>query len=359
MATPKVQEKVMVEVKDAPSSAPATAVTVAEGGTAGLTPQEIEMGKATGVLTEEKPAEKKPTDEGQKPETDSTKTEEEEAEGEEKTEEKPATKEEKKAAEEEAFDDPEKEFALVKTYNPNEKALYFKQKKERLKRQTAERERDFLKTQNEALRRDAAAKKKPVDADAELDADLEDLDADPAAKDKDKPLTMADLEARDKAKLEADKKARSDAKVISDRLDLLNQEASAKYDDFNEVMDLANEVMKKDKYGVYAMKLSIEAADPDGNVAEYAYSLGKLHPNYGKHRKAKKDAAPDAGATKTNVEKIVDNAQKRTSSAALGGGSEKGRLVSEDDLTLADVSGMSQSAWDKLSSKTRDRLMRS
>lgn len=365
-AAEKKVEKVMVEVA-ATEKPVVKQVTAEEAGTAGLSPQEIEMGKKSGMFAD-KPEEKPVEKEKEKPETDQAAEEvteeeagEEEGEAAPEPKEKPATPAAKKAAEEEAFEDPAKEFELVKTYNPNEKALYFKQKKERLKRQAAERERDFLRTQNEALRREAAKKTSAKDPNAELEKDLEGLDddGDEEATDKDKPVTVGDLEAREKAKQEADKKSREAARQIAERIELQNEEGRAKHDDFDEVMDLAQEVMSKDKHGIYAVKLSLLAADPDGDVAEYAYSLGKLHPNYGKHRKTKKEEAPAAGAAKTNVSKIVDNAQKRTSSAALGGGSEKGRLVSEDELTMSDVAGMSQSAWDKLSEKTRNRLMRS
>lgn len=349
------KEAVMVEIPAKVENTPAAPVTTEQAGEAGLSAQEIALGKASGVLTDETPAVDKKDD--KKEEKVDDKVEEVvDDKKEEKTDDKKDAKPTPTEAAEDETLDPAKEHELVKTYSPNEKALYFKQKKERLKRQAAERERDFLKTQNEGLRR--LAEKKETNPNADLEKDLENLD-DPE-KDKDKPLTAADLDKREEAKKEKDKQAREASRVINERLNLQNLEAQSKYDDFDAVCDLANEVMAKDPHGVYATKLVLLAADPEGNAAEYAYMIGKLHPNYGKHRKeVKKEEAPGAGATKKDIAKIVDNAGKRTSSAQLGGGSEKGRLVSEDDLKIEDVAGMPQAQWDALSSKTRDRLMRS
>ena len=350
-------DKVMVEVVDKVETNEAAPVTVAEASATGLSAKELEMGKGNGVLTEAAD-DKKPVDDAKK---DDEKKDDAKPDDKKDDAKKEPTDAEREASELAAMADPAKEKELVKAYNPNEKALYFKHKKERLKRQEAERRADFLELQNKALKLENEKKNKgKLTEDEQLAADLEALETEGKEKkdDKDKPLTIADLEKR-----EADKKAKQDeantaARAINERIQVCEAEAQAKYDDFDAMMDLAKEVMQGDKHGVFAVKLSLIAADPEGNPAEYAYSLGKLHPNYGKHRK-EKQPDPNAGGAKTDVKKIVENAEKRSSSAALGGGSQKGRLVSEEDLTIADVANMSQSAFDKLSDKSRQRLLRS
>lgn len=346
-------EKVMVEVAEPVSSEAPVATTPEEGATAGLDAREVTMGKETGVLVEgEKPPTKKA--EGA-PDPEPKKDPEPPAKDPEKAPAKDPKEPEKPAlpTQEEAATDPVKEQVLLKTYNANEKALYWKQKKEKLGRQAAERRATFLETQNEALRR--LAGKAAPDVDADLKKDLEELD-DPETPDPEKPLTRADLDKIEKDKQQKAERARESAREINERLDVLNAEAKEKYPDFDEVMGLAHEVMTGDKHGVFATKLIQITADPEGNPAEYAYTLGKLHPNYGKHRK---EITPDpAVGDPKKVEKIIENAKKPVPTAGLGGASQKGRMVSEDDLKVEDVAGMSQSSYDKLSQKTRDRLLR-
>lgn len=291
----------------------------------GFTPDEIEMGVKQGVIKEKKAELKKEEAEETKPEA------------------KPEAKHEDE-------DDIEAEHERIKNYNANEKALYFRQKKERQKRQKIEQERDFLKAQ---LRSFQETQQKEVEPEIEIDPE-----------DEEKYVTVADLkkqqaaEAKKKAEQDAQQaKLNEDAQRIRDRLAEQEEEAREIDPNFDKICDLAKDVMSKQKSGRYAKELVAIAADPEGNAPEFIYEVAQLHPEYQKVKNGKSDTANAEKVTKTNnVDKIVANAQKRQSSAAVGGGGA--RTVSLDDLTIADVRTMSQEQWNKLPQATRDRLLR-
>lgn len=336
----------MVEVNEAQEAAQPQKVSEAEAKEMGLSEAEVKLGIEQGDIakTEDKSDDK----ESKKADTGDKDADKSNDEGKEDRSEDGAGKD-KQAQETDEDDDPEKEQETVKDFSPNEKALYFKQKKEKQKRQAAERAKDLYRVQLEAAKREAELLKQQGQPKAEDNTPKD------SEEDDEKIVTVGDLKKQEQAKEEQRKKAEAQAKEINARLNLQEAEAKSKYDDFDAVCDLAKEVMHADKYGVYAHKMAIIAADPNGNVAEYVYEIGKANPKY---RELSKDKQPaKQGSDNKKVEKIVANASKRTSSASMGGGSGT-RSVSEADLTVEDTSNMTQGQWDKLSPATRERLLR-
>lgn len=351
--------KVSLEVIDTPVEK-SSEITEESPEIGDLNAQEIEMAKKHDLI---KPKEKSDDKEG--------KESKEGAEKEEKGEEI------KKEASKEMTD--AEEHDLLSNYNKNERGLYWGAKNERKRRQAAELERDFIKTKTAALEDKVALLegKKPVEDQAE-EGQEEDIFGE--IKDDD-VLTGADLKrlkAREReieakkaeiAKLKQDehnKKALEfDAKLVS-----LENNARVKHTDFDETIELAQEILKDPKkvFGddkqmigkatalvkaFYAeMNSSVNDADPDYNVTDITYELGKLHPK-SKENNELSEGSEELGEKK--VGRILSNASKRISSASLTGGR---RIMSADSLTMQDVANMSLEKYSKLPKDVRERFLR-
>ena len=334
------KEVATVEIVDAPEQgAEIQPTTVDEASEAGLTQAEIDMGKESGDIVDEKPEEKKEVVEDKKDD--------------EKKEEKPVV-EDTKDTEDEI--DPEKEAEQVAEYTPNEKAQYFQRKKERSKRQKADRKSELLEIKLKAEKEKVALLQsgKKVDDIDDLDADL---DADLNGDKDDDVLTKGDLRKIEEKKATDGKAKREEARVLETSINERHAEAKLKDANFDNYCDLANEVMKRDEKegGAYGMKLLQLAGNPEGNLAGYIKQLAKLHEDFGnvsEGKTVKTDDKENSGA-----KKIIDNASKRTTSAAVGGGNGR-RIVSEDDLTVQDAATLSDDAYAKLSPATRERLLK-
>ncbi len=346
------EAKATVEIVESPAIVEDQPVTVDEATEAGLSKEEIDMGKEQGDIVDKKPVEKK-EDEGD---------DEDKKDGDaDKKDDNPENKDDKDVKDE-IEDDPEKEADKVKDYTPNEKAQYFQRKKERTKRQKAERKSELLeiklkaeKEKNELLK----SGKKYDDMD-DLDADLDaDLNGD---KDNDDDIvTKGDLR-KSEEKMEAKRIAewkQAKAVAVAESLEERYTEAREENANFDAYCDLASEVMDEDEKegGTYALKVVQLAHNPEGKIADYIMKLAKLHDGYNEVGKGKSSKS-DKKEGKDGADKIINNASKRTSSASVGGGNGR-RIVSEDDLTVQDAAKLSDAAWDKLKPETRERLLRS
>jgi len=316
-------------------------ISVEEAEEGGFSKEEVEAGKSSGVIVDKKPEEKKEESEEEEPKKEE------------------AEKGEDKNKETDLDDDPEKEAETLQSYNANEKALYFRQKKARKQRQAAERKAELLEVQRNALERENELLKKGKgkdgsqsleDLEQELDKDLETADKEGD----DDVVTKGDLR-KERELQEARQEARQKrAREIDDSLNERYQTAREKDENFDKVCDLAKEIMNEDKKegGTFAVKLVSLASDPKADITGYIYRLAKLHDKYAEVAKGKENKGDPK-----KVEKIVDNANKRTTSAAVGGGSGR-RIVSEKDLTVEDCRFMTDSQWGKLSKETRDRILK-
>lgn len=334
-ATVEIEETVDETVEEQP-------VSIEDAETVGLSKEEIEMGKTHGEIVDDDPEDKG-----------------EDEKKEDKPEKKEAKADDQKEDAEDIIDDPEKELETVKDYTPNEKAQYFQRKKERSKRQKAERKAELLEIKLKAEQEKSALLEKGKtkkddfeDLDAELDADLNGNDDD----DDDSVVTKGDLKKREEEKEKKEKAKREEAETVRESLAERQKTAREEDANFDEYCTLANEVILKDKEdgGVYSMKLLHLAGDPEGDIASYIKKLAKLHDDFGKvgTKKDSSEKVKDSGA-----DKIIKNASKRTTSASVGGGSGR-RVVSEDDLTLQDASNLSDEQYAKLKPETRERLLK-
>lgn len=245
-----------------------------------------------------------------------------------------------------------------KKYDSNAKALYFKQKKFKQRAQEAEAEKELLQVRLKAMEEEIAALKERPDDELEDD---------------DTPLTKKDFEriAEEKRKKEEESSKREEeenrvkAQKIKSHLDLQLAEARSKYEDYDHVVELANEVLKK---GLVPKDIPLSAdelqakytskiVNMDDDIAEFAYRIGKLHPKYGKEREENNEEANKSN--KKDIEKMVANASKRNSSASLGGGAGASRKISVEDLTVQDAKNLSTEQWRKLPRHVKERILRS
>lgn len=280
---------------------------------------ELELAKKHGYLQDEPEVENDEESSGEASEAET-----EEVEDVEKTEEQ--------TQEQVTFEQMDQDLAsspdeFHKKYDSNAKALYFKQKKYKQRAQDAEAEKELLQVKLKAMEEQIEALKKPQE---------EEIDEDEPVTRKD--LERLNLEREEKSKREAeDKEAKlkAQAKKIKEHLDLQEAEARSKYEDYEETVSLAQRVLKEgvlDKYEAeyYQSLYNEKILNMADDLADFAYLLGKKHPDYGKGKvNGKQD--------KETVKKMVANAEKRQGSASLGGGAGGNSVKSVEDMTLQDV----------------------
>lgn len=381
-------ETPMVEVAEAPVvEEKVSEIDLKE---AGFTPHEIEVAKKEGMIAEPK-AEDKSRGEGadDKPEKPKTPAHED---AELPQDERPAPVDGEL--------DPENEKEMLSKYNRNEQALYFQNKRNKVKRQRAEAERDQMtlrynqtaKKIEELASRIEAITAKPEAEQSEF-ADLLEEGEKPKKVEK-KYLTREDLELIEKEKAEkikaADENKSAAAKVIHSKIGELSLDARARYSDFEETLGYANEIVEKTVSGRLAeiipdvktqRKIDVMVRDflgklggldedgkpiilgfseDDYNPADLGYEIGQLHPSYGKNGKSSANANNGNKSrefTPVELERMERNANKRQTSAGIGGGAGR-RLVSLDDITLEQALNLPPEQYAKLPAKTRERLLR-
>lgn len=276
---------------------------------------------------------------------------------------------------------PEQEKVFLATFPPGtpHRAFYFRAKNERQARQRIEAERDKLSLELQ-LRRDADVKR--VEPEQEVDADGNLIDPD------DKPLTMKQLKAAQKAEQDA---ANARQQELNERTGkaadaLKDQEEYAKtvYPDFDATVNMATELVKnpdlidnpmklaKVKKLVRDLKAAAAEADKYG-VDDYtasmiAYEIGQMHPKYGQKAeqngdtvdKTKADPKADGEPklTPEQMKRIEENTQRRASSASLPNGSNGRRVINVDDLTVKDVLRMTSEERYQLKKQHPDKMAR-
>ena len=315
-----------------------------------LTPEEIEMAKAQGLL---------PKESEKKEETLEEKTAREEKEK--KAEEDKKNKDGKKIDGEVKKVGNEPTQEELKKFTRNEKALYWKQKNERIKRQQIENEKTQIQVRLNVL------KQKYPEVYSEITGEID------TAIDKDKTFTAEEVETREKAQKEKDANEQTanieTAKLLKEKNIIEEQDAKEKYPDFDNVMVLAEKVLqeqlgKSAKVGrLYKamMEAAISTDLSDETAADIAYEIGKLHPDYkpenvqSDDKKSEKKDEKQEIVDKAKINKMIENAGKKVSSAAVGEGS-KDNLVSEDDLTLEQAARLTGKEFAKLSPRTIKRL---
>jgi len=236
------------------------------------------------------------------------------------------------------------------------RGIYFRMKNERTARQRLEAELAKERAAREALEAKLTA---PQAAKAEGDGDQTE---DP----EDRPLTIRavrELQAQD-AK-EAERRAQAvnaRASAVAEAQQAQEEYAREMNPDFDETVTLAKEVIKnldaipepwKRAKAVKLFRDLQEAAAnadrlglDDYNGAIIAYEIGQLHPLHGKKADEqtngtalRPEAKANGGLTPDKMKRIEENTLRRASSASVAGGGGR-RVVSPDDVSLADLNRM-------------------
>lgn len=258
--------------------------------TEGLSEPEIELAKKTGLLKE--PEEKK--------EINADKVE-------------PKVEEKEDSEKLVTFEDVETNEKLLDKYSKNEKALYWKWKNDKRKRQDAVAKVDELKAELELKQvKDNLSNtklKKIKEVLASDDVTVEKINA-----------IIGDIEeAKEKAE---EKKEPNDrvAQSQQERLMITEKVGLSIYPNFEQAAKLADEVVKNDKTGTYGEILQKaflnEDIDPQ-ELVERIMNIARLNPSFGKLSEKKE---------KKEVE-VTKDARKVVSSAALPSGSGKRNVV--------------------------------
>jgi len=308
-----------------------------------LNPQDLEIAKKHGMVEEGEEKEKDGGDEKQpEPETkEDTGSEESEEESEEK---------------ELDFDEVEKDEGKLDKYNKNEKGLYFRWKKDKRLRQSAQKELEEMKASSElgSIKDSVSSKRLKAIEDA---LGKEDLTVDkiqalingsvPEIPEEEKTYTKSEIEDMRKAE---DAKTTKQQEALSGRLALAEQIGKNEYDNFDDIVNLAQEVIKED--ADYADILNKALYDPNVDEDKLVAKVVKIARVSPKFKDLGKKVSPEE---KEKVDRAIKNSKKRSSASLSRSGSS--RMVNEDDLTAEDAARMNVTDYMKLKKSTRDRLL--
>jgi hypothetical protein len=320
----------------------------------GLTEEEVELAKKHQLIKEEEEKE-----DGELPEQPEPTTEEDTGSEEDKEE-----KEEEVDTDPDNFDAMDSVFEkneekFHKTFSSNQKALYFKSKRDKQLRQEAVKELEELKASAElnTLKESVSGKKLSAIKEALADPDLTveklqaiiDGQAVSAPKEKE-VMTREEYEAL--RKKEEDKQ-RVEHERFTQRVKLAEQIGKSKYDKFDDIANLAQEVVNEDKTGVYQKVLSEAFRDiniDEDVIVDTVVRVAQMSPKF-------KDAVVNASPSdREKVDRAIKNSKKPVSSASLSGSGRR-VIANEDDLTPEDAVKMNNKQWMKLKESTRRRLL--
>lgn len=262
------------------------------------------------------------------------------------------------------FEDIENNETHLEKFNPNEKALYWKWKNDKRKRQDAQKRAEELQARLEletVKDRASGIKIKRLkeflsnpsdDLTVEKLLGIIDSESIPAETEDTRPLTKADLdkiEQDKRIKLEEQSKQTNEQKQ---RLAIAEKIGLTKYANFNELVELAKEAVAEDKSGTYQEILDEALNDPnydEEKLVDRVATIAKLSKKYGKQ-------SVNGTESKDKVEKVVENSKKKISSASISSSGGR-RTVVEDDLGVEDASRLSAEQWTKLSPQTKKRIL--
>jgi len=316
--------------------------------TNGLLPQEIEMAEKHGLVEK----------------VDETSKEEKE-DGEHKVEPEPETKDSEEEEEEVAhtFEDIEKDENKLKKFNANEQALYWKYKSDKKKRQQAQRdyEEEHAQRELDQVKHQAREIKLRKISEA-LKSDnltveaLQSIIGDERPEEDNTPVTKAELLRIESEKETKSKEQEKINQRYAERIKTAEDIGKTKYDNFEELTTLANEVVSNDKTGTYKDVLQAVFSDTEvdeDELVERVVTIAKLNPNYGKKKSVGDKMEP---TEKTDVARAIKNSKKKISSASVGSSGSK-RIISYDDLTAEDALNLDSTQWQKVPRWKKDELL--
>lgn len=306
----------------------------------------------------------------------------------EKVEKKEEVKEEGKADEEPArFEDVEKNERMLKDMSKKDQAFYWQWKADKVKRQTAQREHELAVIREKALNNELERIRNSNNiSDSKLNKINNLLTGDPenitieaiqdilkeqatttADNNKKRPVTVEDLEAIEEKKRKKAEEESAGQAFINRRIEEAEAHGRSKYDNYDEILNQAKEVfdgkvelpdvVDRD-YLFDKLRKAIENKDVDlDTVAGYVVSIAKFNPRFGKPESPTRSSS-EKKETNENIDRILKNANKQQTSAAVGGGGNGRRLVSYADLTVEDAAKLTTEQWKRVPEDIRRKLLR-
>jgi hypothetical protein len=287
--------------------------------------QEFELAKKHGMVKEEKVDEHKVEPVVR---TDDTKVKEEEVES-------------------PTFEQVEAKEELVEKFNKNEKALYWKWKTDKQKRQSLQKEKEDLQADYELDKVKHGVYKARQDKLSELINSGAELTVEQIKQ------VLEEGKIEDKPR---EKKPEIDVlkEKIQTKASFAEKIGQSRYENFQEISNLAKEIITEDKTGVYQQLIdnafTSDKVD-ETTLVEQIVNIARLSPKFASLGKS---GTPEE---KREAAKVIANTSKKVSSASITGGGGK-RVVSEDELTPDDVARFSSDQWRKLSKETKERLLK-
>lgn len=267
---------------------------------------------------------------------------------------------------------------LLTKYNKNEQALYWKWKHDKAERQTAQREYELSTVREKALKKELESLRSNHDISDSKLKKVNELLTGPqdnitieaiqailaqsaqADDSDDRPLTKKDLNELSEKQKQEQREFEEKQKFVVGRINSAESIGKSKYDNFDDAINMAQEVINGKielpdmlTADEIAKKLNERIAnkelDPE-KVADFVVSIAKLNPNFGKKQ------SPTRKETDDNIDRIIKNASKATSSAAVSGGNGR-RMVSLENLTVDDAAKLSPKQWADLPVHVRKRIL--
>jgi len=299
--------------------------------------------RASSSVRQEEKKDEKSEEETEKKEQEEQKQEEEnKGEEEQKTEEEEETEGKKEESKEEIDLNQDLDDATIQKLTRREKAYYYEMKKERKKRQEIEAERDYLATQlkynKPPEKKEESTKEEEVDL-GDLLKDKEDDDFVAVGEVKKliptliKKEVSKTIEEIEKKKSEEQKKIIQQQSEQERRITELEEEFKKTHDDYEDMLNIAAKAMKD--FPSLSLEVFNATQDPKGNPVEVVYNIGKKFQKiYGSEaaETKKPQEAKDTQSTNT-AKKIIENAERRKTSASVSGGGSK-------TFTLSDLESM-------------------
>jgi hypothetical protein len=299
-----------------------------------LDPREVELAKEHGLIEEEKQAAEEKTEESEA-QTEENKTTEE-------SEEEPEIEEKIKKGE----DLTEEEENKVHEWAPDKKAMYWKWKTEKQKRQTEARKKELLEIK-------AGAKDKKIQELEEKVKKYQSGEIDDASPD--------DLITREEAlKMMSQKTTQSNDFNIEDKereykYSLAEEAAfrqTAKDPSFVKIQNVMAQVAKQDE------KIANELIDRVNRLGQSEYAEDDLI-NFiyrSVERSGIKIEDSSKGIKDEKVERMIKNSTKPPSSASFNSGTETAKTI--EDFEITDIMNMSDEAYRALPEEKKEYLLR-
>lgn len=284
--------------------------------------EEYQMAVKHGLIKEEKQEEKDPDEDSDK--------EDKEDDGKKDQEEEITHSTDLDSTFDKMSEDPQTEHETLTKFSKDQKAFYWKWKNDKKAKQEAVAQKELLEVQLKSMQEQIEAlKKNPADIDSILSKEEEEQK-------KKEPVTREEYE-RDRLKAE---KAAEYQQFITKKLSSQEAEARNKYEDFDEAVSQAPEILKKNPlyYDMYVQHVK----DPKSDAAEFIYRVCKLHIT----PKAKK------------VDAVPEKTKRQTSASLPSAPASRVKKVGYEDMELADAARLSTTEWLKLPREVRERFLK-